>query len=203
MVIIFFCCQDDPALVFDGGESLGNTLRILAVVAVMVGECQHLRLRINLLQLSKEALGRAYATKSEYGPSALKRMIPGTRSPAVITQGGKVQRLPIIESQGLTNLRLFVFSQIRRTFRNDDDVGALFACRLFPQSAVGQHTIVVDRSAEVHHHDRQARCYSAMLEGIVQQNKVGLGKQFQQSADAFAPVLLHGHFNFRKLAEHL
>ena len=42
-----------------------------------------------------------------------------------------------------------------------------------------------------------------MLEGVVQKNQVGLGKQLQQSADAFAPVFLHGHFNFRKLAEHL
>ena len=110
MVIIFFCGQDDPALVFDGGESPGNVLRILAAVAVMVGECQHLRLCIHLLQLSKETPGRSYATKTEYGPSSLKRLIPGARLPAVITQGGKIQRLTFFERQGLTNFRLLFLS---------------------------------------------------------------------------------------------
>ena len=93
----------------------------------------------------------------------------------------------------------------RGALGDDDDVGTTLAAEGLAQQAAGQQGIIVRQAMVVHEQDVESRGDIAVLEGIVEQDDVGVGRRGVAAKTANAPttVGIDGNVDVRVLLPHL
>ena len=99
----------------------------------------------------------------------------------------------------------FLLAEIRRTFRNDEQIGPFLSVGWFPKASGRKKLVAFHRAMVIHQQDAQSRSHVTVLKGIVQQDDFRIGRSLRgcKLADTPAAVSIYGHVNAGKLAGHL